>query len=60
MAFALLRITAPHFVAGAEFEKGIGGWRMMRCAPIIGYMRNWGPDRINRYLAVKGWAFEWV
>ena len=43
----LVRIVAPHFVAGLE----IGG----RCAPIVRYMRTWTVERIVTYCSKKGW-----
>ncbi len=50
----LLRITAPHFVAGIE----IGG----RCAPILAWMaqRKWNRRQIEAYCRGKGWTCEEV
>lgn len=48
----MIRIVAPHFVGGI-----IPG---VRCAPIIGYMRQWGRARIEAYCHAKGWGFEWI
>ena len=45
----LIRIVAPHFVAGIS-ESDI--------APIIRYMRLWPDDKIWRYCKSKGWAYE--
>lgn len=48
----ILRIVAPHFVAGIE----PGG----RCAPILAYMRTWSLSRIRMYCARRGWTVEAV
>jgi hypothetical protein len=45
----LIRITAPHFVAGI-----IRG----DAAPILHYMRGWSVARIRAYCAWKGWDCE--
>jgi hypothetical protein len=44
----LLRIVAPHFVAGFDTEKGY-------IAPIIRYMKTWSIRRIAVYCQEKGW-----
>lgn len=46
----LLRITAPHFVAGLVVGE--------LAAPIIAYMRDWHPAQVQRYCRRKGWKFE--
>lgn len=46
----MLRIVAPHFVAGIV--------RGGQCAPIIKYMKGWTLDRIEEYCRRKGWAVE--
>lgn len=43
----LLRIVAPHFVAGVEIRGSI--------APIIRYMMGWSAGRIKGYCGRKGW-----
>ena len=43
----LLRIVAPHFVAGIE----ING----RCAPILRYMTGWTEKKIREYCKKKSW-----
>ena len=48
----LLRITAPHFVAGIVVGQ--------RAAPIIAYMRRWDRDKIVAYCSKKAWAVEEV
>ena len=44
----LLRIEAPHFVAGVE--PGVCA------APIIKYMRDWSVEKIAQYCALKSWT----
>lgn len=46
----MIRIVAPHFVAAVIVGE--------RAAPIIGYMRTWSADRIERYAASKGWLLD--
>ena len=43
----LIRIVAPHFVAGIDYP--------MRCAPIVKYMKGWSLNRIFDYCRSKGW-----
>lgn len=56
----LLRVEAPHFVAGLEFEKKRDGWRCVNAAPIMKYCKDMKPEAIRDYLIEKGWKFEWV
>lgn len=61
MTERLLRVTAPHFVAGAVFARDeSGGWRVRRTAPILGWMRGKSAGEIGAYLRRKGWRFEWL
>jgi hypothetical protein len=46
----LVRIVAPHFVAGFETD-GI----VRRAAPIIKYMVGWSDDKVRQYVKKKGW-----
>lgn len=46
----LVRIVAPHFVAGLETDGTV-----QRAAPIIGYMTGWRDDRVRAYVKSKGW-----
>ena len=46
----LVRIVAPHFVAGLETD-GI----VRRAAPIIAYMVGWPDDRVREYVKAQGW-----
>jgi len=49
----VLRIVAPHFVAGISVE-----WNGRRVAPIIEYMKYWGYDEIVNYCRRKGWRVQ--
>lgn len=49
----LVRIVAPHFVAGVDAEDG----RVVRAAPILRYMLDWDGVRVAGYCAQKGWAW---
>ena len=46
----MLRIVAPHFVAGIVRDGPV--------APIISYMKGWTLARIRAYCARKGWSVE--
>ena len=52
----LLRIEAPHFVAGLVLERK----RVVDGAPILRYMRNWSYSQVRNYCAKKGWSWEEV
>ena len=47
----LIRITAPHFVAGIDTDRDVA-------APIIAYMRHWSLKRIYAYCRAKGWVVQ--
>lgn len=57
---ALLRVVAPHYVAGAEFEKINGVWCCTNAAPIIRWMIGKPPAEIKRYLDKKKYDYEWI
>lgn len=46
----LVRVVAPHFVAGFETD-GI----VRRTAPILKQLRGWTDDRARKYITRKGW-----
>ena len=46
----MLRITAPHFVAGIV--------RGGLAAPILRYMKGWTLAKIQAYCKAKGWHVE--
>jgi hypothetical protein len=46
----LIRVVAPHFVAGFESDGTV-----RRAAPILGFMTGWSDDRARVYMAAKGW-----
>jgi hypothetical protein len=50
----LIRIVAPHFVAGLEAEHG----RVVRAAPILRYMLGWEGARVAGYCRSKRWTWE--
>lgn len=51
----LVRIVAPHFVAGFETD-GV----VRRAAPILAYMVGWTDERARSYIAKKGWKASLV
>lgn len=53
-ANTLVRIVAPHFVAGIEASSG----RVVNAAPILRYMIGWDARRVADYCARKAWEWE--
>jgi len=49
----VIRIEAPHFVAGVVLEQGV----VVRAAPILSYMRGWTRVRVMRYCDSKRWRY---
>jgi len=58
----LLRVEAPHFVAGAVWAKDDkGNWYCTKeTAPILKWMINKSAGEIKNYLVKKGWDFIWL
>lgn len=57
----LLRVEAPHFVAGAIWRRGPSGrWVCVHAAPIIGWMLLKDASQTGRYLNRKRWKYEWL
>jgi hypothetical protein len=50
----LIRIVAPHFVAGIEARDG----RVIRAAPILAYMLGWDGARVAQYAKRRGWTWQ--
>lgn len=49
----LIRIVAPHFVAGLEADTMV-----RRTAPIISYMTGWTGRQVADYCKQKGWTWQ--
>jgi len=49
-AMRLIRVVAPHFVAGFESDGTV-----RRAAPILRFMVGWSDERARVYIAGKGW-----
>ena len=66
MKHDLIRITAPHFVAGIITDAALGyndsypdePVLIHKTAPILKYMKTWSINRIARYCRLKGWDVE--
>lgn len=61
----MIRIIAPHFVAGIETYCGSVRRRksgalmpVHRCALIVRYMEEWTIGKIMRFCRSKGWKYE--
>lgn len=54
----LLRVVAPHFVAGAMFAWTGVGWRCVEAAPIIRWMEGREVGEIYLYVTRKGWGWD--
>lgn len=50
----MIRIVAPHFVAGVVLSRG----KVSRSAPILKYMTGWTRGQVIGYCAKKHWQFE--
>jgi hypothetical protein len=50
----MIRIVAPHFVAGVILEDG----HVTKTAPIVAYMYGWDEDLVRFYCAKQGWQAE--
>lgn len=53
----LLRIEAPHYVAGISYKHR---WFCRPCAPILSWMVGKDRDFILDYLEYKGYKWEWL
>ena len=63
MQTRLLRVTAPHFVAGAVWEKRHEHEQWVcgnETAPILKWMRGKSAAEVAPYMLRRGWAWEWV
>ena len=49
-----MRIVAPYFVAGIEFDH----LRVKKCAPIVRYMIEWSFLKVTSYCEKKKWEYE--
>lgn len=47
----LFQITAAHFCAGLETDRGV----VTKAAPIINYMKGWLFQAVEVYCKSKGW-----
>lgn len=55
---SLFRVSAPHFVAGAEVAHPT--LVITRTAPIIAYMNGWTVFAAQAYCHKKGWSWLWL
>jgi hypothetical protein len=62
----LMRVTAPHFVAGALWRRSRldtgrpGQWHCVKAAPIIGWMLGKPLHQVWAKLNRDGWGVEWL
>lgn len=52
----LVRVEAPHFVAGAVLQDGV----VTEAAPILKYAVGWTRERLRDYVRSKGWMAKIV
>lgn len=52
----LMRVVAPHFVAGVVFDGETVASRVVRAAPIVHYMQGWTAARVMAYCRTKKWS----
>lgn len=48
----MMRIVAPHFVAGVVISHGV----VVRAAPIVKYMKGWLTPKVINYCKKRGWS----
>ena len=48
----LVRVVAPHFVAGVAIQDGV----VVKAAPIMRYAIGWTGVRLRTYIKRKGWT----
>ncbi|WP_423396054.1 hypothetical protein [Burkholderia sp. LMG 21824] len=56
----LLRVVAPHFVAGAIWEKHDDTWQCVYAAPILWWMVNRPSAEVVAILRRKRYEWEWI
>jgi hypothetical protein len=56
----MLRVVAPHFCAGADFEKVGDVWHITKCAPILWWMRGKPASHIKAWLDEKNYEYQWL
>jgi hypothetical protein len=56
----LLRVIAPHFVAGAVWERSGCGWHCARAAPILRWMVALSTEATRDALLRRRYAWEWI
>lgn len=58
----LLRIEAPHYVAGAIFEQRNGDWFCVKAAPIIKWLKGKYLKELSNFLNKRqvGWKHQWI
>jgi hypothetical protein len=56
----MIRIVAPHFVAGVVFNE-IERGTVVQAAPIVRYMLGWNAARVKSYCKQKRWTWTaWI
>lgn len=60
MRKTLLRVEAPHFVAGCVWVEGPDGWHVdtKQCAPILMWVSGKNPNFIKTYIRSRGWRYQ--
>lgn len=56
----LLRVEGRGFVAGAVFRKDGKKWFLVRCAPILGWMRGVAMNRLKQNLSARNLQWKWL
>lgn len=54
----VLRVEAPHLVAGVLLRKVKRAWVVVRAAPILKYMVGWTLAQVRKYVWGKGWKYH--
>lgn len=56
----LLRVSCRRFVAGAVWERTADGWRCIRAAPIIAWLKGCSARTASVRLDREKLAYEWI
>jgi len=55
----ILRVEAPHFVAGSVWQRLPTGWACTHVAPILSWMNGKTLEQVDNHLTAKGWRYSW-
>ena len=51
-----VQVSSAYFTAGLVVEHG----KVIKAAPILGYMRGWSLEQVTAYSEKKDWRLAWL